>query len=77
MPSTLQGHSNLARGPTLSYLNRAMDETEVKDPSVTLWVWPSAAAKQTGATMTYLPLVELGALKALMLALFVIRSLIP
>ncbi len=53
------------------------DETGVKDPSVTLGMWPSAASKQTGETIAYLPLVELGALKALILALFVIRSLIP
>lgn len=49
----------------------------MKDPSVTLCMWLSGANKQTGATMEHLPLIELGALKALIVALFVIRSLIP
>jgi hypothetical protein len=48
----------------------------MKDPSVTLRVWPSAATKQTGAIMVFPPLVELEGLKALIVALFVIRFLI-
>ena len=77
MTPTLQRHWDLAVARLLLPPAAPTDETGMKDPSVTLWEWPSAASKQTGATMEYLPLVELEALKALIVALFIIRSLLP